>query len=92
MDEKIACKVVVWPRGLTETAEVDVEVTVRNFYDLARCPCCGNSQSGYEAQATAAYQEGEEFGRMLLLRGSSEWRHGLLQTLRDAGYLQSKVV
>lgn len=87
MNEKLVCRVVVWPRRILEVGKTAVEVTVKEFDEA--CPTCGHDSVGFGERKAAAYQDGRDFGEMLAEVGSSEYRRGLLDALRDAGYLQS---
>ena len=92
MDTKMACKVVVWPRKIHDlrSGAEEVEVTVRGFEEPPPCPACGKAEEGHDALKAAAYIDGILFGEMLAAVGSSEYRRGMLDALRQAGYLQSK--
>jgi len=80
-------KVVLSPRFL----EVMFGVTTRCYKELPGCPACGHADNeDFDKCKEAAYQDGEEFGKMLAEVGSSEYRRGMLDALRRAGYLQSR--
>lgn len=88
MNKKPVYKVVVWPED-SAGDEVDVSVKVRCFEDLPPCLACGRAASGFDSCKAAAYQDGHGFGEMLIRVGSSEYRRGLLDALREGGHLQS---